>query len=71
MKYGEMERLIENYGKKEQKEWLDNILPDPHPCTAGNKEEEHMAECFSEKFNWCWNEQVCQGVKCEALLNGY
>ena len=26
---------------KEQKEWLDNILPDPHPCTAGNKEEEH------------------------------
>ena len=26
--------------KKEQKEWLDNTLPDPHPCTAGNKEEE-------------------------------
>ena len=23
--------------KKEQKEWLDNTLPDPHPCTAGNK----------------------------------
>ena len=38
-----MERgwLIENYGKKEQKEWLDNTLPDPHSCTAGNKEEEH------------------------------
>ena len=34
-------RPIENYGKKEQKEWLDNTLPDPHPCTAGNKEEEH------------------------------
>ena len=40
MKDGEMGRLIENYGKKEQKEWLDNTLPDPHPCTAGNKEEE-------------------------------
>ena len=26
---------------KEQKEWLDNTLPDPHPCKAGNKEEEH------------------------------
>ena len=41
MKDGERERPIENYGKKEQKEWLDNTLPDPHPCTAGNKEEEH------------------------------
>ena len=41
MKDGEREQPIENYGKKEQKEWLDNILPDPHPCTAGNKEEEH------------------------------
>ena len=41
MKDGERERPIENYGKKEQKEWLDNILPDPHPCKAGNKEEEH------------------------------
>ena len=41
MKDGERELPIENYGKKEQKEWLDNILPDPHPCTAGNKEEEH------------------------------
>ena len=28
-------------GKNGQKEWLDNTLPDPHPCTAGNKEEEH------------------------------
>ena len=41
MKDGERERPIENYGKKEQKEWLDSTLPDPHPCTAGNKEEEH------------------------------
>ena len=31
MKDGERERPIENYGKKEQKEWLDNILPDPQP----------------------------------------
>ena len=42
MKDGERERPIENYGKKEQKELLDNILLDPHPCTAGNKEEEHI-----------------------------
>ena len=36
-----MERgAIENYGKKEQKEWLNNTLRDPHPCTAGNKEED-------------------------------
>ena len=41
MKDGERERPIENYGKKEQKERLDNIVPDPRPCTAGNKEEEH------------------------------
>ena len=34
---------IENYGKKEQKYWLDNTLSDPHPWTAGNKEEEHMS----------------------------
>ena len=43
MKDGERGRPIENYGKKEQKEeWLVSILPDPHPCTAGNKEEEHI-----------------------------
>ena len=41
MKDGERGRPIENYGKKEQKEWLDNTLHDPHSCTAGNKEEEH------------------------------
>ena len=42
MKDGERGRPIDNYGKKEQKEWLDNTLSDPHPCTAGNKEEEHI-----------------------------
>ena len=48
MKDGERGWPIENYGKKEQKEWLDNTLPEPHPCTAGNKEEEHIAkECFN------------------------
>ena len=41
MNDGERELPIENYGKKEQKEWLDNILPDPHPCTAWNKEDTH------------------------------
>ena len=42
MKDGERGWPIENYGKKEQKEWLDNTLPDPRPCTAGSKEEEHI-----------------------------
>ena len=46
MKDGERGRPIENYGKKEQKEWLDNTLPDPHPCTAGNKEEEQMHNTY-------------------------
>ena len=41
MKDGERRRPIENYGKKEQKEWLDNTLPNPHLCKAGEKEEEH------------------------------
>ena len=41
MKNGERGRPIENYGKKEQKEWLDITLPEPHRCTAGNKKEEH------------------------------
>ena len=48
MKDGERERPIENYGKKEQKERLDNIVPDPHPCTTGNKEEEHILLKFFE-----------------------
>ena len=53
---GEYERWregwpIENYGKKEQKEWLDNTLPDLHPCTAGNKEEEHTDTVFSVILN--------------------
>ena len=38
----EMGRPRGNYGKKEQKEWLDNTLSDPHPSTAGNKEEENI-----------------------------
>ena len=37
MKDGERERPIENYGKKEQKEWLGNILPDPHPVQQGTR----------------------------------
>ena len=43
MKDEERGLQIENYGKKEQ-EWLDNTVtvPDSHPCTAGNKKEEHM-----------------------------
>ena len=43
MECGERRLPIENYGKKEEKEWLDNTVAvyDPHPCTAGNKEEEH------------------------------
>ena len=43
MKDGEREWPIENNGKKE---WLDNTLPEPHPCTAGNKEEEHIIFAF-------------------------
>ena len=41
---GERELPIENYGKKEQKPWLVNSVtaPDPNPCTAGNKEEDHI-----------------------------
>ena len=35
MKDGERELPIENCEKKEQKEWLDNMLPVPHPCTWG------------------------------------
>ena len=50
---GERERPIEKYGKKEQKEWLDNTLPDPHPCTAGNKEEEHKAGAKSKYMHLC------------------
>ena len=30
-------RPIENYGKKEEKEWLDNTLPDPHPVQQGTR----------------------------------
>ena len=30
-------RPIENYAEKEQKEWLDNTLPDPHPVQQGTR----------------------------------
>ena len=40
MKDGERERPLENYEKKQQKEWLDNTSPDHQPCTAVNKKEE-------------------------------
>ena len=36
--------------KKEQKEWLDNTLHDPHPYTAGNKEEEHRPIRWDSAF---------------------
>ena len=31
----------EKYGKKKQKEWNDNILPEPNPWTSVKKEEKH------------------------------
>ena len=55
MKDGERGRPIEYYGKKEQKQWLDNTLPDPHPCTAGNKEEKQeqkSALCVSKEMQY-------------------
>ena len=58
MKDGEREQPIENYGKKEQKEWLDNILPDPHPCTAGNKEEEQVEQA-NKCTSFSWNLVFC------------
>ena len=33
----EREQPIEHYGKKEQKEWLDNTLPDPHHVQQGTR----------------------------------
>ncbi|KAI0209952.1 hypothetical protein LSAT2_005327 [Lamellibrachia satsuma] len=41
MKDGERGLPIENCGKQEQKEWLDNTVtvPHPHPCRAGSKED--------------------------------
>ena len=43
MKDGERGLPIENYGRKEQKKLLHNTVtvPDPHPCTARKREEEH------------------------------
>ena len=37
----ERERPIENYGKKEQKEWLDNILPLPSSEQGGRAQHWH------------------------------
>ena len=34
MKDGDRERPLENYEKKQQKEWLDNTSPDPQPCSG-------------------------------------
>ena len=53
MKHGERGRPIENYGKKEQKEWLDNTLPDPHPCTAWNKAEEQISMSILSNLSSC------------------
>ena len=39
---------------KEQKDLLDNTLPDPHPCTEGHKEEEQQLYCrISFTFHIC------------------
>ena len=40
MKDGERERPLENYEKKQQKEWLNNTSPETQPCAAVNKKEE-------------------------------
>ena len=40
MKDGDRERPIENYGKKEQKEWLNNTLPDPQGASPLNSREQ-------------------------------
>ena len=68
MKDGEREQPIENYRKKEQKEWLDNILPYPHPCTAGNMEEEHTYNmCVYTCVHACT--RVCMRASCTALFS--
>ena len=58
MNGGERGQPIENYGKKEQKEWLDNTLPDSHPCTAGNEEEESTVADTCKQLLKC----SCVGV---------
>ena len=30
-----------------------------------------QAECFPVKLSWCWNDEVCERVKCEVLERGY
>ena len=68
MKDGERERPIENYGKKEQKEWLDNILPDPHPCTAGNKEEEHIPLPVDYYITACNTRSLTAYIQCSISV---
>ena len=56
MKDGVRGLPIENFGKKEWKVWLNNTVtvPDPHPCTAGNKEEEHFTiNIFGNYISLC------------------
>ena len=70
MKDGEREQPIENYGKKEQKERLDNTLPDPHPCTAGNKEEELTEPLYSrEQGGRAHRTPVQQGTRRKSSQN--
>ena len=74
MKDGDRERPIENYGMKEQKEWLDNTLPDLHPFTAGNKEEEHTEhmptlQCPFDFCNLCLQTILQCMVRCHKFPN--
>ena len=57
MKDGERGRPIENYGKKEQKGWLDNTLPDPHPCTA------EIKDIYVHDFNFTPLFRLCVSIK--------
>ena len=58
MKDAERGRPIENYGKKEQKEWLDNTLPDPHPVQQGTRRK--STDCFKNAIPclrvYCWGD---------------
>ena len=45
---------IENYGKKEQKAWLDNTVtvPDPHPVQHGTRRKSTYKNRFHDIFPW-------------------
>ena len=43
-------RPLDKYGKKQQKEWLDNILPDLNPRTAGNKNRKSTVSLVNKKL---------------------